>query len=224
MTVDTGAPSFWLTLPDGFTAVDLAEDPGDRMCRIVDGLDALTDVSPEQKLSIAVAAESALQAQLREGAVHVSNCLVPTDGGTIAQGVLSLFLRQEALEPRGTYPQRAAEQLTAAWPDAEIAVLDFTPGRAAVVARDLTVPVSGAVYGLPGSGAVTVRQLEVLIPHPWSPHVLAAVFTTRNLDHWEGWLPVVGAAIDGISFYPPRSDSRDDLPPDQWDTIRKAFG
>ncbi|MFH9350230.1 hypothetical protein [Kitasatospora sp. NPDC017646] len=224
MTVHTDAPSFWLSLPDGFTAIDLSEDPGDRMCRIVDGLHALADVSAEQKLGITIAAESALQAQLREGAVHVSNCLVPTDEGTIAQGVLALFLRQEELEPRGTYPQRAAQQLTAAWPDAEVAVLDFTPGRAAVVARDLSVPVPGALHGPPGSGAMTVRQLEVLIPHPWSPHVLAAVFTTRNLDHWEGWLPVVGAAIGGISFYPPRNEALDDRPPEQWDNIRKAFG
>ncbi|MGW3042925.1 hypothetical protein ACWC9T_23415 [Kitasatospora sp. NPDC001159] len=224
MTADTETPSFWLSLPDGFTAIDLAEDPGDRMARIVDGLDALTDVSPERKLSITIAAETALQAQLREGAVHISNCLVPTEDGTIAQGILSLFLRQEDLEPRGTYPQRVAEQLTTAWPDADVAVLDFTPGRTTVVARDLTVPVSGAVYGLPGSGAITVRQLEVLIPHPWSPHVLAAVFTTQDVDHWEDWLPVIGAAISGISFYPPRNEALDDLPPEQWDNIRKAFG
>ncbi|MFE7528753.1 hypothetical protein ACFU7Y_23990 [Kitasatospora sp. NPDC057542] len=221
---DTTVPSFWLSLPEGFTGIDLSEDPGDRMSRIVDGLDALTDTGAEQKLGIAVSAELALQAQLREGAVHVSNCLLQTEDGEIVQGMFSLFLREQEKGAPGTYPQRVAEELATVWPDADVAVLDFPLGRAAVTVRDLAVPVSGAVYGLPGSGVVTVRQLEALFPHPWSPHVLAVVFTTQDQDHWDEWQALVGAAIDGISFYPPRDEAPDVLPPERRDNIRKAFG
>ncbi|MFJ7273972.1 hypothetical protein [Kitasatospora sp. NPDC098663] len=221
---DTTAPSFWLSLPEGFTSIDLSEDPGDRMSRIVDGLDALTDAGPEQKLGITVSAELALQAQLREGAVHVSNCLVQTEEGTIVQGMFSLFLREQEHGAPGTYPQRVAEELAAAWPDADVDVLDFRLGRATVTVRDLAVPVSGAVYGLPGSGVVTVRQLEALFPHPWSPHVLAVVFTTQHLDYWDGWSVLVGAAIGGISFYPPFDEAQNALSPERRDNIRKAFG
>ncbi|MFG2908173.1 hypothetical protein ACGF13_24295 [Kitasatospora sp. NPDC048286] len=221
---DTTAPSLWLSLPEGFTDIDLAEDPGDRMCRIVDGLDALTDAGPEQKLGIAVSAELALQAQLREGAVHISNCLVQTEEGAIVQGVFSLFLREQEQGAPGGYPQRAARELAAAWPDADVAVLDFPLGRAAVTVRDLSVPVPGTAYGLPESGVARVRQLEALFAHPWSPHVLAVVFTTQHPDYWDGWSVLVGAAIGGISFHPPRDDTRDALPPERQDNIRKAFG
>ncbi|MFF3008411.1 hypothetical protein ACFVTF_37080 [Kitasatospora sp. NPDC057940] len=221
---DTTAPSFWLSLPEGFTSIDLSEDPGDRMSRIVDGLDALTDAGPGQKLGIAISAELALQAQLREGAVHVSNCLVQTEEGAIVQGMLSLFLREQERGVPGTYPQRAAEELAAAWPDADVDVLDFPLGRATVTVRDLAVPLSGAVYGLPGSGVVTVRLLEALFPHPWRPHVLAVVFTTRHLDYWDGWSVLVGAAISGISFYPPLEEAQNALSPERRDNIRKAFG
>ncbi|MEU8925803.1 hypothetical protein AB0D10_33550 [Kitasatospora sp. NPDC048545] len=210
MSSDATVPSFWLSLPEGFTGIDLAEDPGERMGRVLDGLDVLTSADPEQKLGIAVAAETALQAQLREGAVHVSSCLVQAEDGSVVQGMLTFFVRSEALDPPGTYPQRAAEQLARAWPDADVAVIDFPLGRAVVTVRDLAVPVPGAAYGLPGSGVTTVRQLEVLLAHPWSPHVLAAVFTTEHLDHWEGWLTLVGTAINGISFYPPRNEAPDD--------------
>ncbi|WP_416874227.1 hypothetical protein [Kitasatospora sp. SC0581] len=221
---DTTMPSFWLSLPEGFTDIDLAEDAGDRMSRIVDGLDGLTDAGPEQKLGIAVSAELALQAQLREGAVHVSNCLVQTEEGEIVQGVFSLYLREQEQGAPGGYPQRVARELATAWPDADIEVLDFPLGRAAVTVRDLAVPVSGTAYGLPGSGVTTVRQLEALFAHPWSPHVLAVVFSTQHLDYWDGWSVLVGAAISGISFYPPLNETSNALPPERQDNIRKAFG
>ncbi|MET8626160.1 hypothetical protein ABZW30_20800 [Kitasatospora sp. NPDC004669] len=221
----TDRPSLWLSLPDGFTSVDLTEDLGDRMERMADGLDAVfADATPEQKLSLVVAAEAALQAQLREGAVHLSACVARASDGEPVLGLFTLFVRPEELGPPGSYPQRVAEQLAAARPEADVGVLELTLGRTAVAVRDVPVPVPGAYYGVSESTATTVRQTEFLIPHPWSPHVVAAVFTTEQVEYWEEWLPTVAAAISGISFYPPRNEALDDLPPGQWDNIRKAFG
>ncbi|MGW3042912.1 hypothetical protein ACWC9T_23350 [Kitasatospora sp. NPDC001159] len=221
----TDTPSLWLSLPDGFTSVDLTEDLGDRMERMADGLDAVfADAAPEQKLSLVVAAEAALQAQLREGAVHLSACVARASDGEPVLGMFTLFVRPEELGPPGSYPQRVAEQLGAAWPEADVGVLELPLGRTAVAVRDLYVPVPGAFYGVPESTATIVRQVEFLIPHPWSPHVVAAVFTTEQVGYWEEWLPTVAAAISGISFYPPRDEALDDVPPEQWDNIRKAFG
>ncbi|WP_030256133.1 MULTISPECIES: hypothetical protein [Streptomyces] len=228
MAVETpGAdlPPLWLTLPEGFTAVDLDEDLGDRMARAAEQLDALfPGARPEQKLSAVIAAETALQAQLREGAVHVSSCLVRAEDGEPVHGMFAVFLRPQEQGPPGSYPARVAEELAEAWPDADVGVVDLPVGRAALAARDLTVPVPGAVWGVPESTVSTVRQLELLLPHPWSPHVVAAVFTTEDLDYWDEWLPLLATAFRGISFHPPRDESRDSLPPEQWDTIRKAFG
>ncbi|MFF2143330.1 hypothetical protein [Kitasatospora sp. NPDC058190] len=221
----TDTPSLWLSLPDGFTSVDLTEDLGDRMERMADGLDAVfVDATPEQKLSLVVAAEAALQAQLREGAVHLSACVARASDGEPVLGMFTLFVRPEELGPPGSYPQRVAEQLAAAWPEADVGVLELPLGRTAVAVRDVPVPVPGAIYGVPESTATTVRQTEFLIAHPWSPHVVAAVFTTEQVEYWEEWLSAVAAAVDGISFHPPRDEARDDLPPEQWDKIRKAFG
>ncbi|MFD0397585.1 hypothetical protein ACFV84_30555 [Kitasatospora sp. NPDC059811] len=221
----TGIPPLWLTLPAGFTPLDLDEDLGDRMARTAEGLDAaFPDARPEQKLSAVIAAETALQTQLREGAVHVSSCLVRAEDGEPIHGMLTVFVRPQDLGAPGSYPARIAEQLAEAWPDADVGVVDLPTGRAALAARDLAVPVPGAVFGVPDSTVNTVRQLELLIPHPWSPHVVAAVFTTEDLDHWDEWLPLLATAFRGISFHPPRDESADALPPDQWDNIRKAFG
>ncbi|MGW7442678.1 hypothetical protein [Kitasatospora sp. NPDC054795] len=219
------APPLWLDLPAGFTAVDLDEDPGDRMARAAEQLDALfPDAGAEQKLAAVIASETALQAQLREGAVHVSGCLVRAGDGGPIHGVLSVFLRPQDLGAPGSYPARVAAELAEAWPDADVGVVDLPLGRAALAARELIVPVPGAVFGVPESAVGTVRQLELLIPHPWSPYVVAAVFTTEDVDHWDEWLPLVAAAYRGISFHPPRDESRDTVPPDQWDNVRKAFG
>ncbi|MFE5583698.1 hypothetical protein [Kitasatospora sp. NPDC056531] len=221
----TDTPSLWLSLPDGFTSVDLTEDLGDRMERMADGLDAVfADATPEQKLSLVVAAEAALQAQLREGAVHLSACVARASDGEPVLGMFTIFVRPEELGPPGSYPQRVAEQLAAAWPEADVGVLELPLGRTAVAVRDVPVPVPGAIYGVPESTVTTVRQTEFLIPHPWSPHVVAAVFTTEQVEYWEEWLSAVAAAVNGISFYPPRDAALDDLPPEQWDKIRKAFG
>jgi hypothetical protein len=223
MTTET--PSLWLSLPEGFTGIDLAADPGDRMERMVDGLSAgFSAARPEQTLSVAIAAETALQAQLREGVVHFSVCLAQASDGTPVLGTFSLFIRPEELGPPGSYPQRVAEQLAAAWPEADVGVLVLPIGRTAVSVRDQLVPVPGVVYDVPESAVTTVRQVEFLIPHPWSPHVVAAVFTTEQVEYWEEWLSAVAAAVNGISFYPPRDETLDDLPPERWDNIRKAFG
>ncbi|MGW2376113.1 hypothetical protein [Kitasatospora sp. NPDC001683] len=225
MPTETAIPTLWLTLPAGFTAVDLDEDLGNRMARAAESLDALfPDTLPEQKLSAVIAAETALQAQLREGAVHLSSCLVRAEDGEPIHGMLAVFVRPQELDPRGSYPDRTAEELAAAWPDADVGVVDHPLGRATLAARDLTVPVPGAVWGVPESTVSTVRQLELLIPHPWSPHVVAAVFTTEDIDHWDEWLPLLATAFRGIAFHPPRDESLDHLPPDQWDPVRKAFG
>ncbi|MFE6055361.1 hypothetical protein ACFQ6N_31810 [Kitasatospora sp. NPDC056446] len=224
-TSEATAPPLWLTLPAGFTAIDLDEDPGDRMQRSAELLDAVfPGAAPEQKLSAVIAAETALQAHLREGAVHVAGCLVRAEDGEPVHGMLAVFLRPQDPGPPGGYPARVAEELAEAWPDADVGVVDLPVGRAALAARDLTVPVPGAVWGVPGSTVSTVRQLELLLPHPWSPYVVAAVFTTEDLDHWDEWLPLLAAAFRGISFHPPRDESLDTLPPEQWDTVRKAFG
>ncbi|MFI9363946.1 hypothetical protein ACIG5E_23260 [Kitasatospora sp. NPDC053057] len=225
MPIETAFPALWLTLPAGFTTVDLDEDLGDRMARAAESLDALfPDTLPEQKLSAVIAAETALQAQLREGAVHLSSCLVRAEDGEPIHGMLAVFVRPQELGPRDSYPDRAAEELAAAWPDADVGVVELPIGRAALAARELTVPVPGAVWGVPDSTVSTVRQLELLIPHPWSPHVVAAVFTTEDIDHWDEWLPLLATAFRGIAFHPPRDESLDQLPPEQWDNIRKAFG
>ncbi|GHF50577.1 hypothetical protein GCM10018790_30470 [Kitasatospora xanthocidica] len=223
--MDAENPPLWLTLPGGFTSVDPTEDLGDRMTRTAEQLDALfPDAAPEQKLSAVIAAETAFQAQLREGAVHVSGCLVRAEDGEPVHGMFTVFLRPQELGPPGSYPARVAEELAEAWPDADVGVVDLPVGRAALVARDVEVPVPGALWGVPGSTVSTVRQLELLLPHPWSPHVVAAVFTTEDLDHWDEWLPLLATAFRGISFHPPRDESADGLPAEQWDTIRKAFG
>ncbi|MEU8924963.1 hypothetical protein AB0D10_29170 [Kitasatospora sp. NPDC048545] len=219
------APPLWVSLPVGFTGIDLAAEPGDRMERMAIGLDAaFSDAGPEQKLSLVVAAETALQAQLREGAVHLSVCLARASDGAPVLGMFALFVRPEELGAPGSYPRRVAEELGDAWPEADVGVLELPVGRTAVAVRDLPVPVPGTVYGVPESIVTTVRQTEFLIPHPWSPHVVAAVFTTEQVEYWEEWLPAVAAAVSGISFYPPRDEALDDLPPEQWDNIRKAFG
>ncbi|MFG3225389.1 hypothetical protein ACGF07_11515 [Kitasatospora sp. NPDC048194] len=221
----TPAPPLWLTLPPGFTAVDLDEDLGDRMARTASTLDSVfPDVRPEQKLGAVIAAETALQAQLREGVAHVASCLVRAEDGEPIHGMLAVFVRPEELDPRDSYPARVAEDLAEAWPDADVGVVELPVGRAALAARELAVPVPGAVRGVPEPSVSTVRQLELLIPHPWSPHVVAAVFTTEDIDYWSEWLPLLATAFRGISFHPPRDESLDDLPPEQWDNIRKAFG
>jgi hypothetical protein len=222
---ETTVPPFWLSLPAGFTSLDLDEDPGDRMERTAEILDTVFPTAhPEQKLSVVIAAETALQAQLREGAVHVSSCLVRAEDGEPIHGMFAVFVRPQELGPRGSYPDRAAEELAEAWPDADVGVVDLPLGRAALAALELTVPVPGVVWGVPESTVSTVRQLELLIPHPWSPHVVVAVFTTEDLDYWPEWLPLLAEAFRSISFHPPRDTSLDDLPPEQWDNIRKAFG
>ncbi|MEU9078975.1 hypothetical protein ACFYUY_18780 [Kitasatospora sp. NPDC004745] len=222
---DEATPPLWITLPGGFTAIDLDEDPGDRMARSAERLDTLfPGVGAEQKLGAVIAAETALQAQLREGAVHVSSCLVRAVDGEPLHGVLTVFLRPEDTGPVGSYPARVAEELAELWPGADVGVVDHPAGRAALSARQVAVPVPGAVWGVTESTVSTVRQLELLLPHPWSPHVVAAVFTTEDVDHWDEWLPLLATALRGISFHPPRDESRDALPPDQWDTIRQAFG
>ncbi|MFJ8625311.1 hypothetical protein ACIRD3_21040 [Kitasatospora sp. NPDC093550] len=218
-------PPLWLTLPEGFTALDLDEDLGDRMARAAEDLDALyPDTLPEQKLSAVIAAETALQAQLRDGVVHVSSCLVRASDGEPVHGMFTVFVRPQELGVPGGYPARTAEELAEAWPDADVGVVELPAGRAALAARDLAVPVPGAVWGVPESTVGRVRQLELLLPHPWSPHVVAAVFTTEDLDHWDEWLPLLATALRGISFHPPRDASSDTLPPEQWDKVRKAFG
>ncbi|MFJ9842333.1 hypothetical protein ACIRYZ_17975 [Kitasatospora sp. NPDC101155] len=223
MAADT--PSLWLSPPDGFTAVDLAEELRDRMERMADGLAAtFSDTAPEQRFSLVIASEIALRAQLREDAVHLSARVARASDGSPVLGVFTVFIRPEELGPPGSYPQRVAEQLATAWPEADVGVLELPVGRTTVTVRDVLVPVPGAIYGVPETTATTVRQVEFLIPHPWSPHVVAAVFTTEQVEYWEEWLPTVAAAINGISFYPPRDEALDDLPPERWDNIRKAFG
>ncbi|WP_033350571.1 hypothetical protein [Kitasatospora aureofaciens] len=225
MPTETDFPTLWLTLPAGFTTVDLDEDLGDRMARAAEGLDALfPGALPEQKLSAVIAAETALQAQLHEGAVHLSSCLVRAGDGEPIHGMFAVFVRPQELGPHGSYPDRAAEELARAWPDADVGVVELPIGRAALAARELTVPVPGTVWGVPDSTVSTVRQLELLIPHPWSPRVVAAVFTTEDIDHWDDWLPLLATAFRGIAFHPPRDENLDQLPPEQWDTIRKSFG
>ncbi|MFJ9458390.1 hypothetical protein ACIRST_25290 [Kitasatospora sp. NPDC101447] len=215
----------WLAPPDGFTAVDLTEDPGERMARTAAALDTVfADAGPEQRLSLTVATESALQNQLREGAVHLSARLARASDGAPVVGVFTVFVRPENTGPPGSYPQRIADRLAATWPHADVGVLELPPGRAAVAVRDVPVTVPGALYGVPQPAATTVRQVEFLIPHPWSPHVVAAVFTTEQAEYWQEWLPAIAGAISSISFHPPRDETRDDLPPEQWDNIRKAFG
>ncbi|MER7671087.1 hypothetical protein ABTY61_21850 [Kitasatospora sp. NPDC096128] len=221
----TEIPPLWLTLPGGFTALDLAEDLDDRTARTAAALDAaFPRTRPEQRLSAVIAAETALQAQLRAGAVHLSGCLVRAEDGEPVHGMLAVFVRPQELGPRGSYPDRAAAELAEAWPDTDVGVVDLPAGRAALAARELTVPVPGVVWGVARSTVSTVRQLELLVPHPWSPHVVAAVFTTEDVAYWSEWLPLLAAAFRGISFHPPRDASLDDLPPERWDNVRKAFG
>ncbi|MFE4515065.1 hypothetical protein ACFRMQ_12855 [Kitasatospora sp. NPDC056783] len=224
-TTGAAAPPLWLDLPAGFTAIDLDEDPGDRMARAAEQLDALfPDTGAEQKLAAVIASETALQAQLREGAVHLSSCLVRAGDGEPVHGVFAVFLRPQDLGDPGGYPARVAAELAEAWPDADVGVVELPLGRAALAARELTVTTPGVVWGVAEPSVGTVRQLELLIPHPWSPHVVAAVFTTEDIGHWDEWLPLIATAYRGISLHPPRDESRDALPPEQWDKVRKAFG
>lgn len=224
-TSQAPGPSLWLALPAGFIRIDLDEDPGDRMERMAAGLHALfPNALPEQKLSLVLAGETALQSHLREGAVHVSSCLYVAGDGEPIQGTFALFVRPEEIGDLATYPQRAAEQLAAAWPEAEAGVLGLPYGRAAVATRDKAVPVPGAIYGVAEDTATVVRQIELLIPHPSGRHVVAAVFSTEHLEHWSEWLPIVATAMDGISFLPPATDPADEGSSEQWTSVRRAFG
>ncbi|WP_031078306.1 hypothetical protein [Streptomyces sp. NRRL WC-3742] len=223
MTAD--APPLWFSLPEGFTPVDLEQDPADRVDLVANGVEAAFGAArPDQKLGLVIAAETALQAQLREGAVHLSLCLGRTSDGTVVQGMFAVFVRPEDLGAPGSYPRRAAAQLAEAWPEADVGVLELPIGRTVVAVRNVPVPVPAAVYGTSEPLVSTVRQAEFLIPHPWTSHVIAAVFTTEHVEYWDEWVPTIAGAVRGISFYAPRDETVDDQPPEQWDRIRKAFG
>ncbi|MFJ9697934.1 hypothetical protein [Kitasatospora sp. NPDC101183] len=223
MTTET--PRLWLSLPEGFTTIDLEQDPADRTDLIANGVEAaFAAARPDEKLGLVVAAETALQAQLREGVVHLSLCLGRATDGAVVHGMFSVFVRPEDLGAPGSYPRRAAARLAEAWPEAGVGVLELPIGRTVVAVRDLPAPVPESVCRTAEPFAPTVRQAEFLVPHPWSPHVVAAVFTTEQVEYWDEWVSAIVAAVNGISFHPPRDTTADDLPPEQWDRIRKAFG
>ncbi|TQF02850.1 glycosyltransferase family 1 protein [Kitasatospora acidiphila] len=120
-----------------------------------------------------------------------------------------------------TFAQRNAEPLAQARPQAEVGVLGLPCGRALVTTEDSTVPVPGRTFGIAEDSTATVRQLQALLAHPDARHLVAAAFSTEDLEYWEQWLPIVAAALTGLSFYPPPQQT---VGGGASDRIREAFG
>ncbi len=201
---NTTGPAIWFEPPIGFVETPLDGTLEERFDLMADVFERqFPDVPLEQRLLTAANAELMLQAQFAQGLAHLSNCLYRAGDGTVLHAVFSIFVMPLDTGSPLTFADRRAGELAAARPRAEVGVLHLPYGRAIVATEDRVVPLPGALYGLAQDGESLVRQIEVMIPHPVGGHLVLIVLSTEYLDHWEDLVPVLGTALEAVSFFAP---------------------
>lgn len=207
------APDFWFELPPGFTEFDLDEDSEARLLRMAEAVDPLfANATPEQKFSLVVSGEYALQTMIAAGAAHVSACLLRMSDGELSQGTLSVIVESPKTGPEKQDRQGTAQRTAALWheqyPDAEVSLIMLPYGPSAVCIRDQDLQLPGALCGLPDTTLTMIRQVQVCVPLRDGPGSVLLIFMTQDVGHWAEYLEVLTGILRSVSTDEPDGDSR----------------
>ncbi|MFJ5291462.1 hypothetical protein [Streptomyces sp. NPDC088348] len=199
-----GVPDLWFDLPPGFVEFDLAEDPEERMLRMADAVDRLfADARPEQKLSVVVSGEYALQTLIAAGAAHASSCLLRMPDGRLSQGTLCVIVETPDGGPANQDGRGTAKRTAVQWheqhPDAEVGLIALPYGPAALCIRDQDLQIPGAAFGLDDPTPALIRQMQFCVPLSTGPGSALFTFMTEDVDHWAEYIGIVSGIMKSVS-------------------------
>ncbi|MEV7321792.1 hypothetical protein [Streptomyces sp. NPDC093970] len=209
-------PDLWFELPPGFTRFGLDEDSEARMLRMAEAVDVMfgATAAAEQKLSLVVSGEYALQTMVAAGAEHVSSCLVRMPDGELSQATLCVLVETPEVGPEHQDRQSAAKRTALQWrelyPDAEVGLVMLPYGMAALCLRDQELPIPGELFGLSDPVRATVRQVQFCVPLKTGPGSAQFVFTTQDTDpgHWPAYLEMFSGIMRSLSAAKPEDERR----------------
>ncbi|MFC7262207.1 hypothetical protein [Streptomyces lutosisoli] len=209
-------PDIWFVLPPGFFEVKLDDSPQDRMFRMADAIDPMfPSATPEQKLSLVLSSEYAIESMLDAGAVHLSTCLYQRDDGAISQGMLAVFIKSLGSTERLGVAQSIADQWLTENPEAEVGGVFLPYGPAALCALERDIPVPGAMFDIDKDEVTTLRQLQMAVPLHTGTHTAVFAFSTEDIDQWDNYLQLMAEILRTISSEEPddiSAEEADDAP------------
>ncbi|MEV5979845.1 hypothetical protein [Streptomyces sp. NPDC052114] len=181
------------------------------MLRLAEGVDGLfADATPEQKLSMVVSGEYALQTVIAAGAEHISACLVRMPDGELSQGTLSVIVERPDVGPESQDRQGSARRTAVQWheryPDAEVALIALPYGPSALCIRDQDLQLPGVLFGLDDPLPTTIRQVQVCVPLRTGPGSVLFVFMTEDREHWSEYLDMLSGIMKSVSAEEPTLD------------------
>ncbi|MEU4926969.1 hypothetical protein AB0G54_10760 [Streptomyces yokosukanensis] len=203
-TVTPGEPDLWFVLPPGFFEMKLDESGEDRMLRMADAVDPMfSGTTPEQKMSLILSSEYAIESMLDAGAVHLSTCLYRRDDEGISQGMLAVFIKRLGSTQRLDIAQGIADQWLAENPEAEVGGVILPYGPAALCILEREIPVPGAMFDTTEDGVAALRQLQLALPLRSGTHTAVFAFSTEDVDQWDNYLQVIAEILRTISAEEP---------------------
>ncbi|WP_371791273.1 hypothetical protein OG285_15440 [Streptomyces sp. NBC_01471] len=191
---------------------DLEEDAEERMLRMTDGIERLfPDATPEQKLSVVVSGEYALQTLIAVGTAHASSCLLRMPDGRLSQGTLCVIVESPDGGPESQDRRGAAKRTAAQWheqyPDAEVGLVMLPYGPAALCIRDQDLRIPGVIFGLDDPTPALIRQMEFCVPLGTGPGSALFTFMTEDVKHWAEYIEVVSGIMKSVSVDEPGGGS-----------------
>lgn len=202
----TQSPDLWFELPAGFTQIDLDEPSDERTMRLAEAIDLMFDAAPEQKLAAVLSCQYGIDSMVKEGAVHLSHCLLRTDEG-FTQGMLTLFIQPGDCRDRRLLTERTVVQWRSDSPAADVSLVDLPYGPAVVAAEEKTNRTPGVMYGVAEDQISVVRQLRVAIPLFSGDKTALFVFSTEDVENWEHYVRIMVNVMRSVSPVEPRDDN-----------------
>lgn len=208
MSVATaGEPDLWFVLPPGFFEMRLDESAEDRMLHMADAVGPMfSGTTPEQKLSLILSGEYAIESMLGAGAVHLSTCLYRRDDEGVSQGMLAVFVKRLGSTERLGIARSIADQWLSENPEAEVGGVVLPYGPAAICILEREIPVPGAMFDIAEDGVTTLRQLQLALPLRSGTHTAVFVFSTEDVEQWDNYLQVVAEILRTISAEEPEME------------------
>lgn len=194
-------PPVWFTVPDTFTGLDLGDDAGARVVRLVELTSSLTD---EQRLHLVLAQELMIESLRRGHVVYAAHCLARSDGDPprLSFAQFSVAARPVHLGADAALDVIAA-RLDAPGLRRAVGFVALRAGRALAVVEERRFSTEMTVLGRPRHREHTVRQVQLMVPFPGRRHLAVLALSTESLRDWDTYVEIMGAIARTVSFAPP---------------------
>ena len=191
----------WFETPAFFTPLDLGEDAGDRVRRMLSATPTLDD---DERLNL-VAQQEVLVERMRQGRVrYAATSVVRIEGdGPARLSVAQFTIVIDEVEVNGHVLDAIGSQLRAAGRSA-VGFVDLPAGRALVVVDRQHLHSQISISGRPRHRVHVVHQVQLMLASPQRRHLAILALGTECVQDTGFYLDTMGRIGRSASFSPPR--------------------